>query len=55
MLFQHRMATGMLKTIMPSDVGKLNPNIEVMRSTRIARPVKPLESRPAGCTNTWMA
>ena len=55
MLFQLMMATGIFRAIMPAKVGNETPNSEVMRSIRIARPVKPLESRLDGWTNAFMA
>ena len=51
---QHISATGMLRASMPSCVGNEKPTSEVMRSMRMATPVKPEESRPAGLMNAWM-
>ena len=51
---QHSSATGKLSASMPSCVGNENPTSDVTRSIKMATPVKPDESSPAGLMNAWM-
>ena len=54
-LLKHKIATGTFKTISPKEVEKLKPYNEVIRSIKIATPVKPLDNRLAGSTKTLIA
>ena len=52
MCLQQSIATGMLSVIMPTKVGNEMPRSEVILSSKMARPVNPLESRSAGRMKT---
>ena len=51
MLLLQAQATGIFKITMAREVDILTPNSEVTRSIRIAIPVNPPDSSPAGLMN----